>query len=276
MERNKFEILCVTMHQKDFSKIGEMNIHSNVTFANQADRTAFEKVDCDGFSAKMITTTTRGVGKNRNIALTYADAEICLFADDDVKYVDDVEKIVVGEFEKCRKADIIIFHLATDSEIRKQRVYPKTRKHRRFEKMPWGGFRIAFRLDSIKKANLWFTTLFGGGCVFPSGEDSMWLTDAKKAGLTFYVSNKTIGKVSFEESTWFTGVDEKFYYAKGVYYKAVHPKTFRLWAMYFAFRTSSFSGLSFKNRLKWMKRGVVGYKEMLSFEEYKEKHVRIS
>ena len=30
---SKFEILCVTMHQKDFSKIQKMNIHSDVVFA---------------------------------------------------------------------------------------------------------------------------------------------------------------------------------------------------------------------------------------------------
>ena len=37
----KFEILCVTMHQTDFAKVEEMNIHSNVVFANQCNRTAY-------------------------------------------------------------------------------------------------------------------------------------------------------------------------------------------------------------------------------------------
>lgn len=32
---SKFELLCVTMHQKDFSKLQEMNIRSDVVFANQ-------------------------------------------------------------------------------------------------------------------------------------------------------------------------------------------------------------------------------------------------
>ncbi len=31
-----FEVLCVTMNQNDFSKIKEMNINSDVVFANQA------------------------------------------------------------------------------------------------------------------------------------------------------------------------------------------------------------------------------------------------
>ena len=69
---NRFEILCVTMHQNDFSKIKEMNIHSNVVFANQCDHTSFEECVINGHYAKMISTQTRGVGINRNFALAYA------------------------------------------------------------------------------------------------------------------------------------------------------------------------------------------------------------
>ena len=43
MFMSKFEILCVTMHQRDFSKIQEMNIHSDVVFANQAETTKIEE-----------------------------------------------------------------------------------------------------------------------------------------------------------------------------------------------------------------------------------------
>ena len=122
---SRFEILCVTMHQKDFSKIEQMNIHSDVVFANQADRTCFEEKEFDGHRARMITTDTRGVGINRNLALTYAKGEICLFADDDVTYNDDMEERVLAEFDAHPDADIIIFHLDTDSD-RKQIKYNKT------------------------------------------------------------------------------------------------------------------------------------------------------
>ena len=105
-----FEILCVTMNQKDFSKIQEMNIKSNVVFANQTDITAYEEIKFDKYIGKMISTTTRGVGVNRNICLMYASADICLLADDDLRYYDDVENKVVNEFNKYPDADIIIFH----------------------------------------------------------------------------------------------------------------------------------------------------------------------
>ena len=125
---SKFQILCVTMHQKDFSKINEMNIHSDVIFANQADSTGKDVLEFDGHTATMITTETRGVGVNRNIALMYADADICLFADDDVTYVDDMERMVVSEFEAHPDADVMIFHVETDDPVRPQKKYSRTQK----------------------------------------------------------------------------------------------------------------------------------------------------
>lgn len=268
---SRFEILCVTMHQKDFSKIEQMNIHSDVVFANQADDTRYDEYEFEGHTAKMITTHTRGVGINRNLALTYASADICLFGDDDVKYVDNLEEIVLSEFDAHPDADIIIFHFESDDAVRKQVKYPKTRKCKPWERMPWATFRVAVRKNSLRQANVWFTTLFGGGCVFPSGEDSMWLLDAKRKGLTFYVSKHTIGSVSFEESTWFTGYDEKFYFGKGAFYQAVHPKTKYIWMLYFAFRTRSKSKVSFKDRICMMLSGSHGYNAGMGYESYFKK-----
>lgn len=266
---SRFEILCVTMHQKDFSKIQEMNIHSDVVFANQADTTSFAEYEFEGHRARMITTDTRGVGINRNLGLMYAQGEICLFADDDVTYDDDMEVRVLAEFDAHPDADIIIFHLDTDSD-RKQIKYVKTKRCSRFGRMPWGAVRIALRLNSVKKANLWFSTLFGGGCVFPSGEDSMWLTEARRKGLVFYVSKETIGRVSFNESTWFTGFDEKMYYGKGAFYQAVHPRMVWLWMVYFAIRTREQGTLSLPKRIKWMHCGREGYQYMYSYDDYRK------
>lgn len=264
-----FEILCVTMAQTDFSKIQKMNIHSDVVFANQADCTAFAEYEFEDHRARMITTDTRGVGINRNLALLYARGDICLFADDDVTYNDDMEERVLAEFATHPDADIIIFHFDTDSE-RKQIKYRRTKKCAKFSRMPWGAIRIAFRLERVRKANIWFTTLFGGGCMFPSGEDSMWLTEAKQKGFKIFVSRETIGEVSFEESTWFTGFDEKMYYGKGAFYQAVHPKMIYLWMLYFAIRTCKKSKLSIQNKIKMMKIGAEGYRKMIPYEKWKE------
>lgn len=270
---NKFEILCVTMNQKDFSKIEEMNIHSNVVFANQCECTAYDELAFEGCIAKMISTQTRGVGINRNLSLSYASAEICLLADDDVVYNDDMEKKVLAEFDKYPDADIIIFHFDTDDKLRQQVKYSKTKRWSKLRGIPWGGFRIAFRLKSIRRANIWFTALFGGGTIFPSGEDSKFLIELCREGLTLYVSKETIGTVSFETSTWFTGRDEKYFYGKGAFYKSIHPRTVYLWTVYCALNITK-SNLSFLQKLRWMKNGVFGYKKMLSFDDYKNTYTK--
>lgn len=269
INKNKFEILCTTMHQKDFSKVQEMNIHSDVVFANQADRTSYDEFEFEGHIARMITTDTRGVGVNRNLALMYAKGEVCLLADDDVTYDDDMEQRVLAEFDAHPDADIMIFHFDTDSE-RKQIQYSKTKKYSRFGRMPWGACRIACRLDSVRKANLWFTTLFGGGCVFPAGEDSMWLADARRKGLTLYVSKETIGTVFFEQSTWFTGYDEKYYYGQGALYYSARPHTFFVWLCYSLYRTRGRGDLTVFEKAQWILRGRDGYRCMLSFDAYRK------
>ena len=265
---NNFEILCVTMQQKNFSKIKQMNINSNVIFSNQADKTNYTEMSFNNHSAKMITTETKGVGKNRNLGLMLADAELCLFSDDDVTYVDELEQIIINEFKNLPNADIIIFNFTCSDKIRKQKMYSKTRKRRFLEPMPWGCFRVAFRLESVKKANIWFTTLFGGGCVFPSGEDSMWLKDALKSGLKIYISKEVIGNVSFETSTWFTGFDARHFYGKGAFYQATHRRTCTMWMIYFVLRTMKKSEMTMIEKWKWLNYGRKGYKLNVSYDAY--------
>ncbi len=265
---SKLEVLCVTMHQHDFAKIQAMNLRTDVVFANQADRVDYAECSFDGHQAKMITTNTRGVGKNRNTALLYASAEYCLLADDDVVYRDDMESAVVSAFEAHPDADVMIFHFDCDDPDRAQPKSKTFKKISRLSPLPWGGINIAFRLSAVRKANVWFTTLFGGGCIFPSGEDSMFLTDLRKAGLKMYISDRTIGTVSCAESTWFTGYDAKYYYGKGVFYQAARPALKYFWMLYMVLRTWNKKDLSAPDKLKWMYNGARGYRKMLSYAEY--------
>lgn len=265
---SSFEVLCVTMHQNDFSKIEQMNIQSNVVFANQSDCVRYDEFEFNGNTAKMITTNTRGVGINRNLALMYASADICLLADDDVCYYDGYKEKILKEFEAYPKADVFIFNFDSDSEERKQIKYNRTKKCYFWNKMPWAAFKVAFRLSSIKKANVHFTTLFGGGALFPSGEDSLFLSKISQENLRIYVSSETIGKVTFDSSTWFTGYDEKYYFGKGAFYQVAHKRTFWIWMQYFLFRTRKFGSLSRKQKKYWIKQGRKAFKQGKSFEEF--------
>lgn len=266
---SSFQLLCVTMNQHDFSKIDEMNIHADVIFANQGDINDDITISSGKHTARMISTKTRGVGINRNIALCYANADICLLADDDITYIDELEKIIVSEFDNYPDADVIFFHLISSDKTRCVKKPEKTEKLGRFSRLPWGGAHVAFRLSSARKANLWFTTLFGGGCIYPNGEDSIWLTEARRKGLVFYASKETIGTVDMSSSSWYSGADEKYYYGRGALYACLNKRPLYLWKLYFAYRTKSRTKLSFTERMRWMKNGIDGYRTLTPFEEYK-------
>lgn len=265
---NTFQILCVTMHQHDFSKLEQMNIHSDIIFANQCEKTADETIEFAQHKARMISTQTRGVGVNRNFTLQYADADICLLADDDIVYTDDAEQKIVQEFAAHPDADIIFFHLNSSDASRSVKKPEKTVRLSRFARLPWGGAHVAFRLNSIRKANVWFTTLFGGGCIFPSGEDSIFLLEARKKGLVFYASEQTIGNVDMSNSTWYTGADASYYYGKGAMYEAIQKRPMLLWKLYFALRTAKKTELSLSERMQWMQRGREGFRSLQSYQDY--------
>ena len=143
-----------------------------------------------------------------------------------------------------------------------------------FERMPWGAVRMAFRLSSVRKANEWFTLLFGGGALFPSGEDSIWIYELKKHGLRIYLSDKTVGEVSYKRSTWFSGYDERFFFGKGAYCKAEHPKSARIRMIYYAWRYRRRGNLSHKEKKKWMKIGFKAYRDLSDFDSYFERSER--
>jgi len=199
----------------------------------------------------------------------YASADICLLADDDIVYRDDLEQVILNEFGKHPDADIIIFNYdAINSGTRKIKKFKKTKKSSKFFRKMGGGIRIAFRLASAKKANLWFTTLFGGGCIFPCGEDSKWLIDAYNKNLNVYVSKEFIGTVSFGDSSWFNGVNERYFYGFGAFYKDVHPISYPLWMLYFAIRTTKMTKMGFLTKIHWLRNGVKGYKKLLTYDQF--------
>ena len=107
---SKIQVLVTTMHQADTSKYESMNLQTDAIIANQADNCSYIEEQKGEHTVKMITTNTRGLSVNRNIALMYATADYIMFADDDMNFVDGYEKIIDEEIKKCPKADAIKFY----------------------------------------------------------------------------------------------------------------------------------------------------------------------
>ena len=265
---SKVEVLCATMHQSDFRKIEEMNIQSDVVFANQAEDTRYAEMTFDSNTAKMITTNTRGVGTNRNISLIYATGDYLLFSDDDLRYVDGYPEIIEKAFRAIPKADGIIFNIDTYGANIKRRKNEKIKRVRWYNALNYGTVRIAIKRSAVSRENLMFNRNFGGGTPFSCGEDTLYIVDILRSGLKLYTFPSTIAIVDQSESTWFRGYNEKYYYDKGVLYASISRPFSTLLCLQDLIRRPRYkkSGLTFRSAYRWMKKGVKNRVKMQPFQ----------
>lgn len=218
------QVLVAAMHQEDHSLLEKMNIQSDVIVANQCGRDSIERFSWHGHDAVYLNRNQRGVGLNRNQALLEATADICLLADADVVYYDGYAQVVEDAYRRHPDADVIIFDmrvLTNDGEIsnliKKERFVGKKAVSR------YGSVRISFKTDSIKRCNVYFHRMFGGGTPHTNGEDSIFLSDCASRGLKILTCPQTLGEVHNFSSTWFSGYDDKYFYDRGVLFGYMQP-----------------------------------------------------
>lgn len=259
------QVLVACMHQKDDSLYKEMNLQTDAILANQCDEYSYKLyTQADGNCVELISTADRGVGKNRNKALINARGKYLLCSDQDMIYVDGYEKIIEDAFEKCPKADIIVFNLEYMN-----RFTPARKEDCKFKKvhlwncMRYGTARVAMRKGAIDKVCLSFSTLYGGGAKYSSGEDSLFIRDAFRKGLKMYASPIVIAKVKQEESSWFKGYNDKYFIDKGILIANAFPLMKGLLVYYFAYGMRNISEeYSFSKICKLMKEGFKEFKKI--------------
>lgn len=263
----RLQVLVATMHQKDLSLAEKMNIRCSSVIANQAQREEIISKQTDFGEIKMITTATRGVGLNRNIALLAADADLLLLADDDVIYNDGMAENVVRAFEQVPDADVIVFgmDIMKNGDITERRV-DGVKRLRVWNSMKFGTYRIAIRRKAVVENNLTFHQCFGGGCDFSAGEDSLFLKSCFDKGLKVYSHDYVLGSCSKDSSTWFVGYDEKYFYDKGVLVRKLFPKIAYLMALYFGMNFKRETNIGVLKRLKLIYSGVHGGKIMKPYQ----------
>ncbi len=264
----KLQVLVATMYQKNFSLFEKMNIQCDAVLANQDFENRYEKEEINGCKVIMRTTDTRGVGKNRNAALFDANADILLFSDEDNEYVDGYCKMVLNEFERMPKAEAIIFSLEfiKNGQVDSVKKNKNKRLHM-FNALKHGAAALAIRQESLLKYNIRFSELFGGGCIYGSGEDSIFIIDLLRNGCKVYTSDVIIAKNVIDSSSWFTGFNKKYYYDRGALFRCAFPKMKHLVKWYFLFRSRNLSQISFDEMRRQMNRGIKGFEELKKYVE---------
>ncbi len=247
----KVQVLVAAMNQQDHSLLDKMNIQSDVIVGNQCSFNSIEQFEYNGHSATYLNFAERGVGLNRNNALMRATGDICLFADDDMVYVDNYCGLIQDAFKQLPDADVIIFNL---EEVKTTRyVIKNVEKVGYLNYLRYGTARVAFKLKSVRENGIYFNQCFGGGTEHCHGEDNIFLTDCLKAKLKIYGVPETIAKLTEErESTWNSGYDEKYLTDQGCLYRAISRRWWKLLCLQDCVRHSAEYKLSWASAFKKM------------------------
>lgn len=242
----KYQLLVSAMNQTDFSLIDKMKIDSNTIIINQSDENKYESIIVNDNYIEMYTFNERGVGLSRNSAFMRANSEIIEFADDDMIFVSNYSKKVIQEFEMHPEADAILFSVESLNPDRPLHKIAKYKRVNRIESRKYGCARLAIRREKLIYNNISFSLLFGGGAKYGSGEDTLLIHDLIKAGLKVYISPLKIADVRQENSSWFKGYTDKYFFDKGALMYATYPFLCVLIAFVMAIKHSNLSYCMFK------------------------------
>lgn len=273
-DMSKVEVIVAAMNQDCMHLHRKMNIQSDMLIANQTDYYGYEAHKVDGHNVRMISTTTRGVGINRNLGIQLSQGEILLFADEDNTYTDSYLKIVEQAFEHLPDADVIAFplrYVANEKTVEIDQFSTK-RKHL-WNGLSYGAAQIAVRKSVILRENITFTDLFGGGCPYSCGEDSKFLVDCYQRGLKVYTYSHLIGSTNKDTSSWFTGYHEKFFYDKGALIAAAYKKWMQYpMILYYTYRFRMRGDLELIKKWKLICAGRREYQNLRSYDEWAACH----
>lgn len=263
------QVLVASMGQKDLSLANKMNFDCSAIIANQTDCCGYISERREYGMVEMYSTDTRGVGVNRNIALAAADAEFILFADDDISYYDGLKRNVLKAFSDEPRADIMVFgvDIVKNGEIAERRRH-KDKERRIWNSMRFGTCVMAARREAIERNSIIFNTNFGGGCIYGSGEDSLFLKACFGCGLRVFSSSYVLGACSKDASSWFTGCNEKYFFDRGALMGYLFPKMSHLMALYFAVNFKKETDIRCKKRISLMFAGLRAGKKLIPYSEY--------
>lgn len=235
----RLEVLVSTMNQTNHHLLEKMNIQSDAIVVNQCDHSSAEKFYYEGNMIKWISMPNRGVGLSRNTCLMNSTADIVLFADDDITYQDGYAEEVLAAFERNREADVICFNIKLKNSSKNIGGHRDNKTGKRlyaFNSMRYGATLIAARRKALLRERISFSLLFGGGAEFSSGEDSIFIKDCLNAKLKLYSHTYCLGVVDDSRSSWYRGIDDKFFIDRGMLYAMIFPRMKYVIQFYYANR----------------------------------------
>ncbi|MCM1038381.1 MAG: glycosyltransferase family 2 protein [Ruminococcus sp.] len=264
------QVLVSAVGQDARTLAEKMNIETDAVLVNQCDQCDYCEFPLSGqqgseqavsveasYKVRCFFMKERGVGLSRNTALLHADGDICLFSDEDIVLEKGYAEAIRSAYRQYPDADMILFNVKVSSA---RRTYwneqPKRIRWYNYGRYP--AYSISGRLEALRRANVYFSVLFGGGAKYSNGEDSLFLRDCLRAGLKIYALPVCIGEEIERESTWFHGFTEKFFTDRGVLYHYLYGRLAAVFALRFLLKNKSgmCEKIPFQEAYRLMRKGI--------------------
>lgn len=264
----RFQVLMATMNRKKeeiTQLIQTTNLACDILLINQCDRVDNYELNVNDHVVNVYEMNEKGLSKSRNAALSKTDADICLIADDDILYDDNLVNKIHMAFTNNPNYDIIAFYVARSANFRQME---KGNQHRigKLKSLSIMSVQIAFRRKSLLDKNISFDEKFGAGSgVFICGEENIFLMDCINAGCKILYVPEEIARTEDTESSWFQGFNDIYFMSKGaVFYRLFSLFSIPLvWAFAVTKRNMYKKDMSMRKALKYMNLGRKEYKRMI-------------
>lgn len=210
---------------------------------------------------KIISVHSSGLSKSRNQALIHAEKNICHISDDDLKYVSNFNIIIESAYSNNPEADIIIFQIKTENNIKYKNYNSEKKWLNRFDLAKVSSVEITFKRKSILTKKIKFDEQFGLGARFSTGEEFIFLSDALSQGLKILYLPIPIVIHSLESSGKKLN-NKKLIEAKGAMFFRVYGKLGYLYALAFSLKKYQNSNVNFIKFINCILKGMKNYRQL--------------
>lgn len=253
------EVLIPTMNLKieDIkSFLSFWNIQSDCVISNQCGSVGVFEFDYKNHKVRLFNVDSLGVSANRNNLLRHLDSDIGLFIDDDCSLLDGYKDKVLNEMNDY-SAEAALFNGINDEGgvINKRGRTISCKKYSDISHM--GGPGICVSRNLILSKKVFFNESLGTPNYIYLGEDSLFGLTLIKSKCRVIKSKQMVFRImqDIDNSSYFKGFNEQYFYSRGAINKLVHLKTYFLWRIYYSLKLSLKTKKSICFINKNMKRG---------------------
>lgn len=178
---------------------------------------------------RIVTSTSKGLSRCRNAALSVATAPLVWIADDDLHFSADGIRRVLRAFDEHPQCGLITFRYSSDTH---PPVYPGGDTPFNLHKAPKGYYATSFecvaRLHMLRQSNIRFNDFFGINSLFPAGEDDLFMAACLKSGMEAMHIPEVVVHHPGSTTCHRMGVQPQYIETRGAVMQYVHPITWPL------------------------------------------------